>query len=473
MTATRKSPVWLIIAATAIPVFMATLDNLVVTNALPVIAKDLDASLSQLQWIVNAYSLAFASLILMAVALGDRLGRRRIFVAGIALFTAASALCALATDPNLLIAARVLQGAGAAAMMPLSLALLAGAVPKRLRPLAIGISGGVAGLGVALGPLIGGAVVEGLTWHAIFWLNVPVGVVSVVLVYAALGEAFGRHVRPDLVGLVLAATAVFAIVFGIIRGNDAGWGSGQVLGGILGGAALLVAFLLWELRVTDPLIPLGLFRDRSFSAANGVGLLFTIGIFGSIFILVQFLQVVQGKSPLQAGVMTMPWTMAPLVVAPIAGILSARIGPRPLIVTGNVFMAAGLAWIAMVITPDAAYGSFVPAFVLAGVGMGLVFAPSSTAVLANMRDEDHATASGTNGTIREVGVALGIAILTAVFTGAGGSLTPTGYTDAAVPAIWTGVAFLVAAALVGLALPKLRRPDAVASAVLEPALASA
>lgn len=473
MTATRKSPLWLVIAATAIPVFMATLDNLVVTNALPVIAQDLDASLSQLQWIVNAYSLAFASLILMAVALGDRLGRRRIFVAGIAVFTAASALCAVATDPNLLIAARALQGAGAAAMMPLSLALLAGAVPAKLRPVAIGISGAVAGLGVALGPLIGGAVVEGLTWHAIFWLNVPVGVISVVLVYVALGEAFGRRVRLDFVGLALAAAAVFGIVFGIIRGNEAGWDSAQVLGGIIGGAALLVAFLVWESRVTDPLLPLTLFRDRSFSAANGVGLLFTIGIFGAIFILVQFLQVVQGKSPLEAGVMTMPWTMAPLVVAPIAGILSARIGTRPLIVLGNVFMAGGLAWIALVMAPDVAYGEFVPAFVLAGVGMGLVFAPSSTAILANMRDEDHAKASGTNGTVREVGVALGIAILTAVFTGAGGSLTPDGYTDAAIPAIWTGVAFLIAAALVGLALPRLRRPDAVEASVPQPALALA
>src|SRR6187551_1577340 len=251
MTATRKSPVWLVIAATAIPVFMATLDNLVGTNALPVIAKDLDASLSQLQWIVNAYSLAFASLILMAVALGDRLGRRRVFIAGIAVFTVASALCALATDPNLLIAARALQGAGAAAMMPLSLALLAGAVPKRLRPLAIGISGAVAGLGVALGPLIGGAVVEGLSWHAIFWLNVPVALVAIPLALWALPESFGRRVRLDLVGLALAAAGVFGIVFGIVRGNDAGWTSAQVLTGLIGGAVLIVAFLLWERRTTD------------------------------------------------------------------------------------------------------------------------------------------------------------------------------------------------------------------------------
>lgn len=477
MTTTRVRPLWLVIVAASVPMFMATLDNLVVTNALPVIAKDINASLEQLQWVVNAYSLAFASLILMAVALGDRLGRRRMFVTGIVVFTAASALCALATDPGLLIAARALQGAGAAAVMPLSLALLAGAVPADKRPLAIGIWGGVAGLGVAAGPLVGGAVVEGLTWHAIFWLNVPVGVLAAALVFAALGEVFGSRVRLDALGLMLAASGVFGLVFGIIRGNDAGWTSPQVLGGLLGGTALLVAFIAWERRVADPLLPLALFRDRSFSAANGVGLLFSIGIFGAIFILIQFMQVVQGKSPLQAGVMTMPWTMAPLVVAPIAGLIAPRVGTRALIVAGTSLQAAGLAWIALVTSPDVAYSSLVPAFILAGVGMGLVFAPSATAVLANMRAEDQAKASGTNSTIREIGVALGIAILTAVFTGAGGSLTPTAYTDAAIPAVWTGVAFLVAASLVGLALPRANatkpsRPDAAARDVRGRALAS-
>ena len=472
MTAIRK-PLGLVIAAAALPMFMATLDNLVVTNALPVMAKDLGATLEELQWIVNAYSLAFASLILMAVALGDRFGRRRVFVTGIAVFTAASALCAMATTPEVLIAARAIQGAGAAAVMPLSLALLAGAVPAKLRPMAIGIWGGVAGLGVATGPLIGGAVVEGLTWHAIFWLNVPVGVVAVVLVFAALSETYGRRVRLDVAGLALAATGVFGIVFGIIRGNESGWTSAPVLTGLVGGAVLLAAFLMWERRVAQPLLPLTLFRDRSFAAANGVGLLFSIGIFGAIFILIQFMQVVQGKSPLQAGVMTMPWTMAPLVVAPLAGLIAPRVGTRVLIVTGTALQAAGLAWIAVVTEPTVAYSALVPAFLLAGIGMGLVFAPSATAILANMREEDHAKASGTNSTVREIGVALGIAILAAVFTGAGGELTPTAYTDAAIPAIWTGVAFLVAATLVGLALPRHRRPDAAPASAPEPALASA
>jgi len=452
MSAPTK-PLGIVIAAASLPMFMATLDNLVVTNALPVLARDLSASIEDLQWFINAYSLAFASFILMAVALGDRFGRRRIFLAGIAIFSLASAACALATTPEALIAARAVQGVGAAAVMPLSLALLAGAVPARTRPLAIGVWGGVAGLGVALGPLIGGAVVEGLTWHAIFWLNVPVGAIAIPLALWALREAKGRPVRLDVTGLLLAGLGVFGLVFGIVRGNEAGWTSTQVLAGLVGGGLLLIAFLAWERRTTDPLLPLALFRDRSFSAANGVALLFSIGIFGAIFILIQFLQVVQGKSPLEAGVMTMPWTMAPLVVAPLAGFLAPRVGTRAFIVAGTTLQAAGLAWIAIVTTPTVAYGTLVPAFVLAGVGMGLVFAPVATAVLAHMRDEDHAKASGTNSTVREIGVALGIAILAAVFTGAGGTFTPDGYTDAAIPAIWTGVAFLLAASVVGLFLP--------------------
>ncbi|WP_084626543.1 MFS transporter [Demequina aurantiaca] len=460
MSTTSRKPLGLIIAAASLPMFMATLDNLVVTNALPVIKQDIDASIEQLQWVINAYSLSFASMILMAVALGDRFGRRRIFVAGIALFTVASALCALATTPELLIAARALQGAGGAAVMPLSLALLAGAVPAAKRNLAIGIWGGVAGLGVALGPLIGGAVVEGLTWHAIFWLNVPIGILAIPFSYWALEEskgrlaADGRRQRIDVVGMLLAGIGVFGVVFGIVRGNDAGWTSPQVLTGLIGGSLLLIAFVAFESRTRDPLLPLALFRDRSFSAANGVGLTFSIGIFGAVFILIQFMQVVQGKSPLEAGVMTMPWTLMPLIVAPLSGIIAPRVGTRILIVAGTAFQAAGLAWLAVVMSPDVAYATMVPGFVLAGIGMGLVFAPSSTAVLANMRGEDQAKASGTNSTIREVGVALGIAILAAVFTGAGGEFTPTGYTDAAIPAVWVGAGFLVLATLIGLMLPE-------------------
>jgi EmrB/QacA subfamily drug resistance transporter len=449
----RRIPVWLAVLAASIPMFMASLDNLIMTNALPVIHEDMGATVEELQWFVNAYTLSFASFILMAVALGDRYGRRTVFAAGIAIFTLASAAAAFSTDPGQLIAARAVQGIGGAALMPLSLTLLAGSVPQRLRPLAIGIWGGVSGLGVALGPLIGGAVVQGWSWQAIFWINVPVGILSVPLVLVALPNSFGARLRADVVGLVLAGLGVLGVVFGIVRGNPAGWGSAQVLTGLIGGGILLVAFVWWESRTSAPLLPLGLFRDRSFTVANIVGFGFSFGMFGAVFILIQFLQVVQGSTPLEAAVQTTPWTMAPMIVAPLAGLVAPRVGTRLLIVTGLALQSAALFWLAGTMSATVPYSDMVGSFVMAGVGMGLVFAPSSTAVLATMAEKDHAKASGTNSTLREIGVALGIAVLTAVFTGAGGRLTPTGYVDAAVPAVLVGGFVLAASALAGIALP--------------------
>jgi EmrB/QacA subfamily drug resistance transporter len=458
--------------------FMATLDNLVVTSALPVIARDLSASIEDLQWVVNAYTLTFATMMLMAVALGDRLGRRRIFLAGVVVFTVASALSALATEPWMLIAARAVQGVGAAALMPLSLTLLAGTVSERLRPAAIGIWGGIAGLGVALGPLIGGAVVQGWNWQAIFWLNVPLGIISVPLVLLALPNSFGERVRADVVGLLLAGLGLLGLVYGIVRGNPVGWDSFEVVGSLVAGGVLLVAFVIWEARTPAPLLPLRLFRDRSFTVANLVGITFSFGIFGSIFILIQFLQVVQGHTPLEAGVMTMPWTLAPMIVAPLTGLLSPRTGTRIPIFIGLVFLTIAMLWIALTLSATEPYSEMWPAFALAGIGMGLVFAPSSTAVLANMVPDDHAKASGTNSTLREIGVALGVAVLTAVFTGAGGTLTPTGYVHAAIPAVFVGAGVLGLAALISLALPSgIRRTEPVDGAqapasVAEPARSS-
>lgn len=453
----RRFPAWLVILAASLPMFMATLDNLVVTNALPVISRDLNADLEQLQWVVNAYTLSFAAFMLMAVALGDRLGRQRIFLAGLIIFTGASALDALSTEPWMLIASRALQGVGAAAVMPLSLTLIAGTVSTRLRPVAIGIWGGISGLGVALGPLIGGAVVQWWNWQAIFWINVPLGIISIPLILIALPNSFGARVRADVLGLLLAGLGVLGIVFGIVRGNDAGWSSFQVLGSLIGGAVLMALFLVWESRAQAPLLPLSLFRDRSFSVANIVGFTFSFGIFGSIFILIQFLQVVQGHTPLEAGVMTMPWTLAPMVVSPLTGLFSSRTGTRLPIMIGLSFLAIAIGWIASVLSASLTYNQMWPPFLLAGIGMGLIFAPSSTAVLANMRAADQAKASGTNSTLREIGVALGVAVLTAVFTGAGGQLTPTGYVHAAIPAVYVGAAVIAAAAIVSIALPSRKR----------------
>ena len=449
----RRIPVWLAILAASIPMFMASLDNLIMTNALPVIHADLGATVEQLQWFVNAYTLSFATFILMAVALGDRFGRRTVFAIGIAIFTLASVAAGFSTDPGQLIAARAVQGVGGAALLPLSLTLLAGSVPQRLRPLAIGIWGGVAGLGVALGPLIGGAVVEGWNWQAIFWINVPVGIISIPLVLIALPNSFGAKLRADVVGLILVGLGVLGVVFGIVRGNDAGWSSAEVLGGLIGGGALIIAFLWWESRAVAPLLPLRLFRDRSFSVANIVGFGFSFGMFGAVFILIQFLQVVQGSTPLEAAVQTTPWTMAPMIVAPLAGLVAGRVGTRVLIASGLALQSIALFWLASTMSATVAYSVMVWPFIIAGVGMGLVFSPSSTAVLATMTNKDHAKASGTNSTLREIGVALGVAVLTAVFTGAGGQLTPTGYVDAAVKAVFVGAAVLAATTIASLALP--------------------
>ncbi|WP_353827495.1 DHA2 family efflux MFS transporter permease subunit [Agromyces sp. SYSU T0242] len=468
MSSPRRAPVWLIVVATSLPMFMASLDNLVITNALPVMARDLAADIEELQWFLNAFTLAFATFILPAAALGDRVGRRTVFLAGIAVFTAASILTALSTEPWMVIGARAVQGLGAAAIMPLSLTLLAGAVPSRLRPQAIGIWGGVAGLGVALGPLVGGAVIEGWNWQAIFWINVPVGVIALVLARLALEDPRGERRPIDLLGVGLAGLGVLGLVFGIVRGNEAGWTSAEVLVPLVAGAAMIVAFLLWEARATAPVLPLSLFRDRSFSVANAVGLTFSFGVFGAIFLLVQFLQVVQGRSALEAGLMTMPWTLAPMVVAPIAGLLAPRVGTRALMVTGLASQATAMFWIASAMRAEVAYATLVPPFALAGIGMGLVFAPMATAVLARMPERDHAKASGTNSTLREIGGALGVAVLTAVFTGAGGELTPTGYVDAAIPAVVVGGIALAGAGVIALLLPAGRADEASGSEVDSP-----
>ncbi|MFI5716798.1 DHA2 family efflux MFS transporter permease subunit [Nocardia sp. NPDC051750] len=452
-TGVPRRPLAAVLAAVGIPMFMVTLDNLVVTNALPVIRTELGASLSDLQWFVNAYTLSFAALLLTASALGDRLGRRRIFLGGITLFTLASAACALATDPGMLVAARVVQGLGGAAVMPLSLTLLSGAVPERLRSAAIGIWGGIAGLGVALGPLLGGAVVDGLSWQWIFWVNVPIGILVLPLVAWALRDARGGAGRLDPLGLVLASAGVVAIVWGIVHGADDGWSSFGVLGALLGGAILLAALIGWEHRAAAPMLAPRLFRIRAFSVANVVAFAFSVGVFGAIFLLAQYFQVVQGYSPLESGIRTTPWTMAPMVVAPLAGLVIDRVGARVLLVTGQVMLAAALAWIAAITTVDLGYSSFVAPLLLAGVGMGLTFAPLATVVMAAVPEADRSVASGTNNTVREVGVAMGIAVLASVFASYGAYTDPQGYVDGLVPAVWVGAGIVAAGALAAVLLP--------------------
>ncbi len=455
-TARRAVPVGLALVAASLPMFMSTLDNLVMTSALPVIQRALSASVEQLQWMMNSYTLAFATLMLPAATLGDRWGRRRVFLIGIAVFTLASMGSALSTTTSALIAARALQGVGAAAIMPLSLTLLAGAVPASRRAMAIGVWGGVSGLGVALGPVIGGAVVDGFSWQAIFWLNVPVAIVAIPLILLALPESHGRRQPLDLVGLALVGAGVLSAVWGIVRAGDLGWGSVPVTGALLAGVTLIGAFIRHEGRTAYPLVPLRLFRSRSFSVANVASLAFTLGMFGAVFLLAQYLQIVDGYTPLQAGIRTLPWTAAPMIVAPVAGLLAPRVGVRVLLGTGLTLQALGLAWLAVAVGASTPYTDLIPGFVMAGIGMGLTFAPSATAVLADMAPDDHATASSTNSTIREIGVALGVAVLVAVFRANGGALTPVGYNAGLRVAIFTGASVVALGALSTLWLPRMR-----------------
>ncbi|NBE85455.1 MFS transporter, partial [Micromonospora sp. NEAU-HG-1] len=344
-----------------------------------------------------------------------------------------------------------------AAIMPLSLTLLAAAVPTHRRALAIGIWGSVSGLGIALGPVLGGAVVDGFSWQTIFWINLPVAFVAVPLARYALAESRGTRKPLDLPGVTLAGSAVFLGIWGLVRGNDDGWASARVVAALTFAVVFLTGFLLRERRTAHPVMPLRLFRARSFAIANIIGLTFTLGVMGAVFLLSQYLQIVMGYSPFEAGVRTLPWTAAPMLVAPLAGLLAPRVGLRGLLVTGLLLQALALVWMAVQIQPGVAYSSVIPAFMMAGVGMGLTFAPNATAVLTDMDPADHATASSINATLRETGVALGIAVLTAVFLGAGGTLTPTGYTDALAPALFAGSASVALAAIAALLLPRRAR----------------
>lgn len=449
----RTIPVWVAIVATSVPMFMATLDNLVMTSALPVIQQDLGASVGQLSWFVNAYTLTFATFMLPAATLGDRIGRRRMMIAGIAIFALASIASALSTSSEALIAARAVQGLGAAAIMPLSLTLLASAVPAAMRPVAIGIWGGVSGLGIAVGPVIGGAVVEGVNWQAIFWLNVPVAVLVIPLLLVAVKESRGVWQRLDVLGTALLGAAVFFGIWGIVRGNDHGWGSVGVLGSLILAAVLVPVYITYAWGRAYAVLPLRLFSSRGFSVTNVIGLTSSLGMFGTIFLLSQNLQIVQGYSPLEAGLRTLPWTAAPMVVAPLAGLLSSRTGLRSLLVVGLGLQTVALVWFAVVTENAESYPAFIAPLIMAGIGMGLTFAPSSMAVLDGLPQQDFAIASSANSTIREFGVALGIAVLVAVFLGNGGHLTPTGYTGAIGPALLTGAVAVGIATVAALFAP--------------------
>src|SRR6266508_2252212 len=444
-------------AITSVALVMVTLDNLVVTTALPVIRRELDASLQGLEWTVNAYTLTFAVLLLTGAALGDRFGRRLLFVIGLAIFTAASAFAALAPTIEILNLARALQGVGGAIVTPLTLTILSAAVPRDKRGLALGAWSGIAGLAVAMGPLVGGAIVEGISWQWIFWLNVPLGLILAPLAFLRLGESHGPAGSLDLGGLALASVGLFGIVWGLVRANSVGWGSPEIVGSFVVGSVALALFVLWELRARAPMLPMRFFRNRAFTLTNVASLFMFFGMFGSIFLLAQFFQTVQGYSPLSAGLRILPWTAMPIFIAPIAGALSDRIGGQRIMAAGLALQAIGIAWIATVSSPGMPYSDVVVPFFVSGIGMALFFAPVANVVLSAVRPEEEGQASGAQNAIRELGGVFGVAVLASISTAYGSYRTSDTFVNGMQPAVWVGAALVGVGALAAFAIPR-RRP---------------
>ncbi|WP_406453671.1 MFS transporter [Streptomyces sp. NBC_00876] len=451
-TTGRAGAAWALVI-TSVAGFMAALDNLVVTTALPSIRKSLGGGIEELEWTVNAYTLTFAVLLMFGASLGDRFGRRRLFLAGLAVFTGASAAAALSPGINELIAFRAVQGVGAAVMMPLTLTLLTAAVPPARRGMALGIFGAVTGLAVASGPLIGGSLTEHISWQWIFWLNVPIGLVLLPLARFRLAESYAPDARLDVPGTLLVSGGLFGIVYGLVNANADGWTSPTVLTSLVAGAALLGGFVRHGFRAKHPMLPMRLFRDRAFFGINVASLLMYLGMFGSIFLLAQYFQGVLGYSPTEAGLRMLPWTGMPMLVAPIAGILSDRFGGRPVVVAGLALQAVGLGLFAMVIGPDASYAAQLPALIVGGIGMALYFAPAASLVMSSVRPGEQGIASGANNALREVGGAFGVAVLASVFSAQGGYGSAQAFTDGTVPAVWIGAGVVALAALVALMIP--------------------
>jgi EmrB/QacA subfamily drug resistance transporter len=444
---------------TTIALFMTALDNLVVVTALPVIQDELDASISGLEWTVNAYTLTFAVLLLTGAALGDRFGRKRMFVIGMGIFTAASVLAALSNGIEMLVTARALQGIGASIVTPLTLTILAEAAPREKRGAILGAWGGIAGLAVAIGPVVGGAIVDGFSWQWIFWLNIPIGIVTIPLALMHLKETTGPNDKLDLVGLLLSGLGLLGIILGVVRTNTLGWGDPQVIALIVVGILLLVAFLWWEGRTPEPMLPLAFFRNRAFAATNAVSVAMYFGMFGSIFLLTQYLQTVLGYTPFEAGVRMLAWTGVTMFVAPIAGALSDRVGGGPLMALGLALQGIALGWLAAIVTPSLGFGSMVGPFIIAGCGMGLFFAPVANVVLSAVRPEEEGQASGANNALREVGGVFGVAVLAAIFVqyGAypeGPDFSTQPFVDGLEPALWVGTAVLAIGALIAMMIPR-------------------
>jgi EmrB/QacA subfamily drug resistance transporter len=459
---TRTQKTWTL-ALTSIGAFMVALDGLVVTTALTRIRADLGASLAELEWTINAYALSFAVLLMAGAAIGDRVGRRRMFVAGLGLFAAASAACALAPTMGWLIAARTVQGAGAALVMPLAMALLSAAFAPEERARALGIFSGLTGLAVLAGPVVGGAIAQSLAWEWIFWLNVPIGVVAIVLVPRRIEESVGARTAIDVRGVALVTGAALGVVWGVVRGNSAGWASAEVLGSLCAGALLTVAFVAWELRAREPMLPMRFFRSRAFASGNAAGFFLYGSLYGAVFFVAQFLQIGQGYGVLSTGLRMLPWTGPLFLVAPIAGARINRVGERPFLVGGLVLQAIGMAWIALIAEPGLAYSELVAPMVIAGAGVSMAMPAAQSSVMRAVARDEVGKGAGVFNMLRFLGGAFAIAIVAAVFAGAGSYASAQAFNDGFAAAIGVCAGLSLAGAVVGLGLPGLRRVPRVAA----------
>jgi EmrB/QacA subfamily drug resistance transporter len=442
-----------VLGVTALASFMVALDTQVLTAALATLRADFGAPMETLQWTVNAYNLSFAVLLLTGAALGDRFGRRRLFAAGIGLFVLASIACALSTSIVALIAARSAQGAAAALVVPLAMALLSGAFSRAERARALGIFSGVTGFALIAGPAAGGAITEGFGWQWIFWINLPIGLIAIVMASTRLRESFGPAAGLDIPGLALVAAAAFALVWGLLRGNGSGWSSVEVVAALVTGMMLTVAFIGWEWQADAPMVPMRLFRSRALSSGIAASFLFYAAMYGVLFLLPQFLQTALGYGPLGAGLRLLPWTATLFVTAPIAGAVVSKVGERPLVVTGLVMQAIGLGWIAISVTPGMAYSTMVAPLVLAGVGVSMAMPAVQNAVLSAVAVVEIGKASGVFNMGRFLGGVFGIALLVSIFSASGATNSAANFGAGFAAAMMAAAALSLLGAFAGLWLP--------------------
>jgi EmrB/QacA subfamily drug resistance transporter len=450
----------LLLAVASVASLMCALDTLVVSTALTTIRVDLGASAETLEWTVNAYNLALAVLLIPSASLGDRYGRRRMFAIGLGLFVVASAACALAPDATVLALARAVQGAGAALVTALGMALVAAAYPPERRGAAMGVLQGITGLAILTGPTLGGLVTSTLGWEWIFWLNVPIGLVLVPVVLRTAQEGHDEAARPlDRRGLVLITAAAVGILWALSRGNPVGWASPEVVLSLVVGLALLAVFVRRQRLVASPVVPPRLLRARGFVAGNLATVGLFASIFGGVFFYSQLLSVGLGFTPLQTGLGLIPWTSALFVVGPLAGRLADRVGARPLAVVGLVVAAAGTAWIALLAAPGLTYPALVAPFLVNSLGASLAMPALAAAVLAGVRPDDVGAASGVSSMVRELGGVLGLAVFVAVFAGRGSYAGPAAFLAGFGPAIGVCTAAVAAGAVASTFLPAVTREE--------------